>query len=341
MANEEQLALLRSDVQKWNAWRRDNPEEKIDLYKADLSEAVLRGADFSGANLRKANLREADLCKADLSGADLIGAYLREANLSPAWLNEANLRAANLSQANLSGADLSGAYLAGASLLEANLSGATLSGCNIYGISAWNVKLERAQQSNLVITRHDEPAVTVDSLEVAQFVYLLLNNENVRHVIDTITSKVVLILGRFTDKRKAVLDALKDELRKRDFSPIVFDFEKPASKNITGTVSTLAHMARFVVADITDAKVIPDELRKIVPNLPSLPVQPIILKGQHIYASFGDIREFPWVLPLVPYSDTKDLLENVKEKVIVPALEQADEIVDKRKAIERELASLK
>lgn len=31
--------------------------------------------------------------------------------------------------------------------------------------------------------------------EVAQFVYLLLNNERVRHVVDTITAKVVLILA--------------------------------------------------------------------------------------------------------------------------------------------------
>ena len=44
----------------------------------------------------------------------------------------------------------------------------------------------------------------VDDLEVAQFIYLLLNNQNVRQVIDTITSKIVLILGRFTPERKAV-----------------------------------------------------------------------------------------------------------------------------------------
>ena len=49
-------------------------------------------------------------------------------------------------------------------------------------------------QKNLIITPHGEPAITVDNLEVAQFIYLLLNNESVRRVIDTITSKVVLIL---------------------------------------------------------------------------------------------------------------------------------------------------
>ena len=58
----------------------------------------------------------------------------------------------------------------------------------------------------------------------------MLNNQKVREVIDTITSKAVLILGRFTDERKAVLDALRDELRKRDYLPILFDFEKPGPK---------------------------------------------------------------------------------------------------------------
>jgi len=51
--------------------------------------------------------------------------------------------------------------------------------------------------------------LSVDNLEAAQFIYLLLHNEKIRHVIDTITSKVVLILGRFAPERKPVLDGLK------------------------------------------------------------------------------------------------------------------------------------
>ena len=61
--------------------------------------------------------------------------------------------------------------------------------------------------------------------------------------IDTITSKVVLILGRFTAERKAVLDALREELRKRDYLPILFDFAVPTTRDITETVSLLARMA--------------------------------------------------------------------------------------------------
>jgi len=56
---------------------------------------------------------------------------------------------------------------------------------------------------------------------MAQFIYLLLNNQKVRDVIDTITSKVVLILGRFTSERKVILDALKDELRRQNYTPVL------------------------------------------------------------------------------------------------------------------------
>jgi len=58
--------------------------------------------------------------------------------------------------------------------VDADLTGADLTGCHIYGISAWGLKLKGAKQQNLVIThvRHDvdEPTVTVDNIEVAQFV---------------------------------------------------------------------------------------------------------------------------------------------------------------------------
>jgi hypothetical protein len=118
-----------------------------------------------------------------------------------------------------------------------------------------------------VRTKEDEPEITVNNIEVAQFIYLLLHNEKIRDVIDIITSKAVLILGRFTPpKRKAVLDALRDELRKRDYLPILFDFEKPDSKDLTGTVSTLAHMARFIIADLTDPSCIPYEVAKVIPD---------------------------------------------------------------------------
>jgi hypothetical protein len=44
-------------------------------------------------------------------------------------------------------------------------------------------------ERDLVITQLNEPEITVNNIEVAQFIYLLLHNEKIRAVIDTITSK--------------------------------------------------------------------------------------------------------------------------------------------------------
>ena len=152
---------------------------------------------------------------------------------------------------DLSGADLSRADLTEATLVNTNLEGANMTACVVYGISAWNVRLEEAIQSELLITQVGEPEIYVDNLEVAQFIYLLLNNEKIRAVIDTITSKVVLILGRFTPDRKVILDAIREELRKRGYLPVLFDFEKPRSLTTVETVTTLARMARFAIADLS------------------------------------------------------------------------------------------
>jgi hypothetical protein len=171
----------------------------------------------------------------------------------------------------------------------------------------------------LVITGKDEPAITVDNIEVAQFVYLLLHNEKIREVIDTIGKKAVLILGRFTADRKAVLDALREELRKRDYLPILFDFDKPASQDLTATVSTLAHLARFIIADLTDPSSIPYELATVVPTTP-VPVQPILLSGSSEFAMFQDLRRrHHWVLTTHRYASQEQLLADLGDKVIRPA----------------------
>jgi Pentapeptide repeats (8 copies) len=194
-------------------------------------------------------------------------------------------------QTSFRGASLHAVNLQAATLVDADLTGADLTGCRTYGVSAWDLKLERTKQQNLVITRNGEPEITVDNIEVAQFIYLMLNNQKIRDVIDTITSKAVLILGRFTDDRKAVLDALREELRKRDYLPILFDFSVPARRDITETISLLARMARFIIADLTDPSSIPKELEAIVPGL-AVPVQQLLEGGSQPYAMFKDYWKY-------------------------------------------------
>jgi hypothetical protein len=321
MANEEHLAILRQGVQAWNRWRDRHAEIRPDL----------RGMNLEGASLRRVDFRKSDLSWANLARADLDQARFWAANLSWANLSDARLRHADLWGTDLSGtifvgADMEGSDLTHAHLVEANLERSNLTNCRVYGASVWNLKLDGAVQSDIVITRPEDATITVDDIEVAQFIYLLLNNEMIRRVIETITSKAVLILGRFTDERKAVLDALRDALRRHDYLPILFDFEKPASRDLTETISTLAHMARFVIADITDAQSIPQELQAIVPQLPSVPVQPLLLASQREYGMFEHFKRYPWVLPVYEYDALDGLLASLEERVIAPAEAKAGEL---------------
>jgi hypothetical protein len=214
-------------------------------------------------------------------------------------------------------------------LVETNLTNATLTGCSIYGISVWNVQLEGTTQDNLVITPKGEPTITVDNLEVAQFVYLLLNNPKIRDVIDTIAKKAVLILGRFTPERKEVLNALREALRTHGYLPILFDFEKPSSRDFTETVSTLAHLARFIIADLTEPGSIPKELEAIVPTL-AVPVQPLLEGSTQPYAMFRDYWKYQWVLEVYRYNGLEELLASIKEHVIEPAERKAKELAKLR-----------
>jgi uncharacterized protein YjbI with pentapeptide repeats len=367
-ANLREEDLNRADLRETHLWAADL--SGATLGRADLSEADLSGADLSGAGLsgarlseatlgranlsranlwtarlRRARLRETDLSGATLSWADLSEADLRRANLGEAHLlqailGRANLSGATLSRANLSGANLSRANLsranlAFANLVEANFADANLMGCQVYGISAWNVNLAGARQSDLVITPPNEPVVTFDNLEVAQFIYMLLHNEKIREVIETSTSKAVLILGRFTPERKAVLDAMREELRNNHgLVPILFDFEPSPKRDLTETIQLLANICRFVVADVTDAKSIPQELSHIIPYIPSVPVQPIILAAQTEYTMFEHWRQFYSVLPEFLYRDKTHLLDNLQACVIKP-VERWEAEVKKAAAKER------
>jgi uncharacterized protein YjbI with pentapeptide repeats len=300
--------------------------EQAEIQRSNLRNANLRGASLVGADFSESDLSFADLSHTDLRVARFRGANLQRIDLSGADLSYANLDSANLSFANLSDANLNDARLVSTILIETNVNGAQFSNCNIYGISAWNLKGEPKVQSNLIITSDNDPKITVDNLEVAQFIYLLINNSKIRHVIDTLTSKVVLLLGRFTPERKAILDGLREALRKQDFLPVLFDFEKPGSRDIHETVTTLARLARFVIADITDPKSIPQELVSIVESMPSLPIQPLIQAGCEPWGMYDHIKRYPWVLELREYKNLDDLLTSIKDRVIAPAATKSMEL---------------
>jgi hypothetical protein len=294
--------MLKKGVTAWNAWRAENPD-------------VLP------------NLSDAEFIEADLIGANLNGADLSEANLFGANLNEADLSAANLIGANLFGADLRAAIL-----IDTDFSGADLTGCRIHGVSAWRLKLDsRTKQQNLVITRDDEPEITVDNIEVAQFIYLLLHNEKIPDVIDTIGKKGVLLLGRFTEGRMVVLERLREKLRDLGFVPMVFNFDKPETKDFTETVRLLCNLSHFVIVDITNPRSTPLELQANVPDY-MVPFAPILQQGEQPFAMFVDLQnKYDRVLrDVIGYPSVDRLTEVLEDEVVRPAEAKFNELPARR-----------
>ena len=306
-----------------------------DLTKADLTRAKLIKVNLSQATLKWADLPGASLVEADLSFARLFGANLSYTCLKNAYLIDASLGGVDFTEADLTGANFDGASIAGSKLVRANLTNAKLVNCSVYGASIWDVILEGTVQQNLYINAPDQTKMTVDDIEIAQFIHLLLHNKNIRNVLDAITSKVILILGRFIPERKAVLDALRDELRNQNYSPILFDFEKPSSRDFTETVRTLAHLSRFIIADLSEPSSIPQELQAIVPDL-EVPVQPLLLEAKREYSMFVDFRKYDWVLPIYLYKDRESLIASLKDEIIEPAEKKARELaVEKAERLKR------
>lgn len=363
MANPEQLEMLKQNVSIWNDWRQRNRSTDIDLRQADLREARLRGVDLSHADLENADLigvdfsfadlREANLCgtklvRSNFTGANLTNANLREAiltraNFHNAKLIEANLFGcslylANLDDANFSGANLERVDFSGAHLIHTVIDHAKISGSKVYGVNVWDLQGEFTEQKDLVVNPPGHPVITVDNIKVAQFIYLILNNKEIRNVINTLTSKSVLILGRFAlPERKTVLDELRSKLREYDLLPIVFDFDRPTNRDYTETVQTLASLSLFVIVDVTNPKSTPLEMEATVKQfkIPYLPIIDLSADPKPFAMMIDSQNSYHWVLQTFGYHSKEELLENIESAIINRALEKHNELREQKAAEEK------
>jgi uncharacterized protein YjbI with pentapeptide repeats len=297
-------------------------------YLAYLKGARLANADLSSARLTRAHLTGCDMSFCNLTEATLVAAQLVCADLQHAKLVNADLFQANLMGANLSRANLENVHLNAACLVQCRVKEANFKGAWVYGASVWELNGEPADETGLNVMPMPEYVssgavefegvdITVDNLRLAQFIYLLTSNKQLRDVIDTMASRVVLILGSFSDKRKRTLDKLRQRIRTYgNYVPLVFDFQKPISRTTGETVSALARMCRFVIADLTDAKSVLQELGSIVPTNTSVPVIPLLAKGYKMPGMIDTFLAYPWFLPIVHYENSASLLRSLDTEVI-------------------------
>jgi hypothetical protein len=304
----------------------------VDLRGAMLDGASFRGAWLKGAHFDYASLRNADfspMTEAGVPGgfgwgnARLGFADFSRADMEGAVLAGASMVGATFRETKLAGADLQSADLSQASLIRTDMRRANLSRCRVYGIAAWDIELcdDDSLRRNLIISPDNESPLFVDDLEVAQFVYLLLSRPKLRRVINAVSQRGVLILGRFSNGGLEVLEAIARALRQSHYLPIIVDFERPDTRDLSETVRVLAGLSRFIVADLSGGSV-PHELASNVPFL-EVPVVPVLHDQVSEYSMFRDLFKYPWVIrETVRFSDHVSLEKAVASRVIVAAEER-------------------
>ena len=116
------------------------------------------------------------------------------------------------------------------------------------------------------------------------------------------------------------------ETRELDYLPIIFDFERPADRDLTDTVKVLAGLSRFVIADITNPRCVPYELGATVPDY-MVPFVTVLQRGQPAFGMFHDLpRRYHWALPLLEYQSAETLSAVFESKVVAPALEKLEDV---------------
>ena len=117
-------------------------------------------------------------------------------------------------------------------------------------------------------------------------------------------------MGRFSAKRKPLLDELYAALNSRGWIPLLFDFEAP--KGITQTFKMLASLAGYIIADVTDAAEIRVEIRHIVDHHRNVPIQPVLLDGKSDWFGSDELRgERALILDTFRYKDRAHLIRSV------------------------------
>jgi uncharacterized protein YjbI with pentapeptide repeats len=338
MADPHHLTILSEGLETWNSWRAEHQDVRVDLSGADLAgldlltlalntlqeaggfpqgsswtflmnEVIgsdIKPLDLSFADMSRTRLDGANLRAADCRGSDFTGASLRSTNLERARLAWARLYGADLTDTHLLRADLSHAVL-----VESQVTGANFHRCVVYGTSVWDLTGAIADERYLEITPPLGKSLYVDNLRLAQTMNFLSRPDSPRDMIELMSGHFVLLLGNFSPDEKTALSDVGDEIRRMGYGPIIFDFDRPARKDTTGTVETLARLARFVIADLTNPSSVPHELASTVPHLRTTPV--ILLRQRD--ATGYSMAAYPWVLEVHNYHDTTTLLASIPDLV--------------------------
>ncbi|SIN71228.1 pentapeptide repeat-containing protein [Algoriphagus halophilus] len=318
MANKEHYEIFLQGPRVWNKWREDNPLIQPDLdgefifpffARKDPNIVLTKGEratsdqnlpfNFSNTSFHKASFESAVFPNANMTNC-----YLYESDLSSAGFPGADFSGSMIRKAYCSGTDFSNAkfidcVLNNSTFIGTDFSGAWIEGCNVYGVSAWEVCIsDETVQKELFLHRDNfsrkdlkgnSHVAFVDDIALAQFIYFIQQDGGFGKSLKQLNQKSVLLLGKFKDGGLELLRDVADKLRKRNFIPVIFDFNPSENTSIIENVVTMAGLSKFVIANLEGSSV-PAELAKITSNFRN-PVIAWIHDDKHdsIYAMFQDV----------------------------------------------------
>ena len=112
---------------------------------------------------------------------------------------------------------------------------------------------------------------------------------------------------------------------------MVFNFDKPETKDFTETVRVMCDLSHFVIVDLTTPRSAPLELQATVPHC-MVPFAPIIQQPQEPFSMFADLQnKYDWVLqPTIAYPSVDRLLEVLEDKIVKRAEAKFNELLARR-----------
>jgi len=264
-----------------------------------ITDGHFNGARFISAKLEEVQFKDVELRGAHFEDADACGArFLYVKMQHSSWIN---------------------ACLRHAHFFEVCCDGAVFDRCKILGIGICRVSGKPSLQRDLNCGGDKEPLL-VDDLRLAPFIHELRYEDGFGRFADALTSKVVLILGRFSDARMPLLERIHGRLRALGYIPQLIKFPCDGLLDPGSVVNIAAMCSRFVIADVSDAREVIREVVGILSQLRPVVVKPIMEVGQVEPISFVWEKRSQRIhlLPPYEYPDADTLIANLSSAIIQP-----------------------
>jgi uncharacterized protein YjbI with pentapeptide repeats len=339
MKGKKNQVLKAVKKKSWNEWVAANMEN-IDFLNGSIYHirrpnwhgSHTKGGsayDFSDLQLVNISIYDAFAEGLNISNSNLLDVSFEEGDFSRANFENCRFENCKFNKTIFTNANFSGSTLINCNLNRVNLSGANfdveeISETVVYGISTWDLQIsEKTKQSKLVIEKTYELysdliaegriPMMVDDIELAQFIYFLSNHKKMRASINVLNNRGVLLLGRFNNGGLNRLYNIREWLIKKNYLPMIFDFERPMGLDLTETIVTMSGLSKFIIADLLGSSV-PQELHAIL-SVFSKPV--IAYHDQKPYSMFADLMRKNKFVHFTKFNGSvDDLIEKLSEKII-------------------------